>query len=520
MTTDLRSAGSGNLRVYLIAPSPDFGQHNLSDDCAVGVSTPFAMNAAAGIATIAAYFPEEVELRLCDEIIEPVDYDDPAAIIAISANVAQAPGAARIAHRFRELGRTIVVGGPHVSLAPDMFENIADCLVIGEFEPIADTFMADLLSGALKPRYQGQKADLAKALPPRWDLYRNDRALAGVVQTSRGCPFDCNFCDVIQYLGRVQRHKPPERVLHEVQALYDLGYRQINLSDDNFTVYRKRTEVLLEALADWNGKDGREPVGFLTQMSIDVARHPDLLAACSRAGLRTAFMGIETSNIEALKESRKRQNLRIDLVEQCEKIVSAGVSVQAGLMVGFDSDDLSCFERQRDFVMSLPVINFRVAVLVAPVATPLYEQMEAAGRIVVEPSLAPSTSAIAHTNIEPAQMTREQLTEGAMWLRAELLAPENVIPRFEHYARTLGPRLPHLVPAQTGGPSVKAHPFLELFSQMARNRATRRVIECVRELSEENPLLRADLMQALGMYLNSYMRQPSEARQPMAGVAQ
>lgn len=520
MALNNASTKLGKLRVYLIAPAPDFGTQNLSDDCAVGFKEPYAMNAAAGITTVAAYFPDDVELRLCDEITEAIDYDDPADIIAISANVSQAPGAGRIAERFRNLGRTIVIGGPHVSLAPEMFQTIADCLVIGEFEPIAAEFMADLTAGTLKPRYHGTKANLAKALPPRWGLYHNSRALAGVVQTSRGCPFDCNFCDVIQYLGRVQRHKPAELVLPEVQALYDLGYRQINLSDDNFTVYRARSLQLLEELADWNGKEGREPVDFITQMSIDVAKAPDLLAACSQAGLRTAFFGIETSNPYALKESRKRQNLRIDLVEQCEKIVSAGVSIQAGLMVGFDSDDLSCFERQRDFVMALPIVNFRVSVLVAPVATPLYEQMRAAGRIVVEPSLAAVTGAIGLTNIQPLQMTREELAEGANWLRSELLAPHNVIQRFENYARILGPRPTHLVPSSTVGQSTKPHPFLELFSQMARNPATRQVIECVRDLAQDNPAIRADLMQALGLYLNSYLRQPEHSTAPIVGAAQ
>ncbi|WP_225030462.1 radical SAM protein [Xinfangfangia pollutisoli] len=501
------------MRVYLISPSPDFGRSRLNDDYVFGFGKPFALNAAAGIATIAAYFPAEVELRLCDEIVEPVDYDDPADYIAISINVAQAPNAAEIARRFRAMGRKVIIGGAHVSLVPEMFEGIADCLVAGEFEPIAETFMADLMAGALKPRYQGSKADLAEARAPRWDLYPNHLALGGVVQTSRGCPFDCNFCDVIQYLGRVQRHKPPERVLAEVQALYDLGYRHINLSDDNFTVYRQRSQVLLEALAAWNGAEGRAPVSFVTQMSIDVARHPDLLAACNRAGLRAAFVGIETSNPEALKESRKRQNLRVDLVEQCEKIVSAGLSVQAGLIVGFDSDDLSCFERQLDFAQALPIVVYRLSVLTAPAATPLYAEMKAAGRLVDEASLVPVTSGSALTNIQPAQMTREQLAEGAEWLRSRILDPENTIQRFEHYARILGAPPAHLIRDLRGAGSsdAKIRPFLDLIAQLSRDRAVRRVIECVRDLSAAQPALRTDLMQTLGSYLNGYARRSLDA---------
>ncbi len=499
------------MRVYLIAPSPDFGDRTLNDDCAIGIARAYAMSAAAGIATVAAFFPAGFDLRLCDEIIEPVDYDDPAPIIAISINSAQAPRGLRMAHAFREKGKKVVLGGAHVSLAPQLFEGHADCLVVGEFETVAAEFMADLQAGALKPSYRGGKADLAKSPPPRWDLYPNDRALAGVVQTSRGCPFECNFCDVIQYLGRVQRHKPPEHVIREIQALYDLGYRQINLSDDNFTVYRQRTYELLKAIADWNGADGREPVNFLTQMSIDVAREAELLELCNQAGLRFAFLGLETSNPEALKESRKRQNLKIDLVAQCEKIVGAGVSVQAGLIVGFDSDDLSCFERQLEFAMALPIIVYRLSVLMAPLATPLFEQMMAEGRIVVDPEASLAASGSSLTNIQPMQMTREQLAEGAEWLRRSLLDPDNLVLRFEHYARVLGARPAHLVDNVPRRPSKKAAPFLELMGYMARDPRTRRVIDCVNDLSKQRPEIRSDLMQALGLYLNSYVRQPEHA---------
>lgn len=509
------------MRIYLIAPSPNFGDRKLNDDYAIGFAKPYALVAAAGITTVAAYFPDDIELRLCDEIVEQIDYDDPADYIALSVNVSQAARAIEIARRFREKGKTIIMGGAHVSLAPQIFEGAADCMVVGEFEPIAATLVADLKAGKLKPRYDGSKADLAEARIPRWDLYPNHLAMAGVVQTSRGCPFSCNFCDVIQYLGRVQRHKPPARVIEEIQNLYDLGYRQIQLSDDNFTVYRQRTHALLAELSAWNGADGREPVNFMTQMSIDVARDADLLAECSGAGLRSAFVGIETSNAEALKQSSKKQNLNINLVHQCEKIVEAGVSIQGGLMVGFDSDDQSCFERQLDFVMAMPVINFRVAVLMAPVATPLYDEMKAAGRIISDPALTLAVGGAMMTNIQPMQMTREQLAEGATWLNRAIFAPDNVIRRFEYYARVLGNPPPHLIRSSSRFASNRSTPFIELLSLMARNPATRRVIECVNDLAAARPAIRVDLMQALGWYLNSYFRQPETPAglRPMAVVS-
>jgi len=501
------------LRLYLIAPAPDFGRH---EDSNIGLGEPVAMMAAAGITTVAALFPPEIEIRLCDEIVQAVDYDDPADLIAISANVAQAARAMTIARRFRDKGKTVVIGGPHVSLVPEAFAGQADCLVIGEFETLVEDFVADWKAGALKPVYRGTRADLAGAPQPRWDLYPNDRALTGVVQTSRGCPFECSFCDVIQYLGRAQRHKPADRVLREIQVLYDIGYRQIHLSDDNFTVYRRRTHALLSEIAACNGAEGREPVGFLTQMSIDVTRDPELLALCNTAGLRYALVGIESDSDDALEEASKRQNLRIDRVAECEKIVRAGVSITAGLMVGFDSDDLSCFQRQYDFAMALPVVIHQVSPLVAPPATPLYERMLAEGRILDDIVKVQSSAAGASsTNIAPAQMTRAQLAEGTEWLRRAVLEPDGVIRRFERYARLLGDPPEHLQVGDGIRRSRRTQPLLQLLGRMARDPGARRVIDCVNELGRQRPSIRADLMQALGLYLNKYVRLEPAAR-PLA----
>ncbi len=494
------------MKVYLIAPLPSFGSDTVIADYMLALDESYALIAAAGISTVAAFFGDDFTLRLCDEITEAVDFDDPSEVIGISMNVSQAARGIEIARRFRAMGRTVIMGGAHVSLAPDMFEGEADCLVVGELEPVAQDLINDLRTGTLQTRYDGSKADLAQSPVPRWDLYRNDRAISGVVQTSRGCPFECNFCDVIQYLGRVQRHKPPGAVVAELQQLYDLGYRSVNLSDDNFTVYRQRTRTLLEALIAWNGQDGREPMRFSTQMSIDIARDANLLSLCNEAGLRTAFVGIETSSEEALKESLKRQNLRQDLAERCGRIVAAGVTVQAGLMLGFDSDDLGCFERQFRFGMSLPVVQLRVSVLVAPVATPLYAQYKAEGRLLEDPGQDPSSVGNYWTNIQPKNMSRAQLAEGATWLVDALMQPDNVIHRFERLAALLKPapeRLRH--PARRKFGTRRGSPWLELIRQGARDPAGRQVIEAVDALARQRPEIAGDLFDSLAMHLNGHL---------------
>jgi radical SAM superfamily enzyme YgiQ (UPF0313 family) len=274
---------------------------------------------------------------------------------------------------------------------------------------------------------------------PRWDLYRNERALTGMVQTSRGCPFSCEFCDVIQYLGRTQRHKPEARVIEEIQALYDLGYNIITLADDNFTAHRRRAKSLLGAMRDWNGRQGRDSVRFLTQVSIDIAGDDEMLRLCAEAGLSRLFIGVETINRDSLREVGKYQNLEADPVARIEKIVRRGLRVEASLMVGFDHDGLDIFERQYAFASSLPVANMKVSLLSAPVATPLFARMKAANRIVADDTAAHFSNGSLQSNMRPAQMSLEQLQLGAIWLISRLMHPEAFAERMRRIAEIMRP---------------------------------------------------------------------------------
>lgn len=426
------------MRLLLIAPVSDSFQE-YSHLALPGEGRSITRIATASIATVAALAPDDFDVTLCDEAIDPINFDSDADVVGISVNVSQALRGIEIAGRFRRRGKVVIMGGPHVSLAPELFAGCADCIVVGEFEPIAAAVFADMRDGRLQVRYDGSRADLKHSPMPRWELYPNARAVIGVVQTSRGCPFECNFCDVIQYLGRVQRHKDDAQVIAEIQNLYDLGYGLISLADDNFTVYRKRARSLLQAIAGWNGAQGRDHVGFVTQMSIDVARDDALLALCNQAGVLNAFVGIETNDPASLSASRKRQNLGVDLAAQIRKMVSHGLRVEAGLMVGFDHDDLTTFQRQFEFAMSLPVGGFNVSVLAAPVGTPLYADLRARGRIVSDDVLAQFPSANLITNLLPAQMTRDELYVGAKWLISKLWDPDNFLARLTAMSEILAP---------------------------------------------------------------------------------
>lgn len=472
------------IRLHLVSPR---AREDSSYAQMVGPDNQLLTNVpSAAIATVAGLAPADFDISLCDEAIEPVDFSVDADVIGITANVSQAQRGLELADAFRARGRTVIMGGPHVSLAPELFEGHADCLVVGELEGIAHDFFSDMRRGALKPRYQGDKPDLTLSPKPRWDLYRNERALLGIVQTSRGCPFECHFCDVIQYLGRVQRHKNDAQVVAEVQALYDLGYNFISLADDNFTVYRKRTKSLLSALADWNGAEGRDWVTFATQMSIDVARDEEILHRCRDAGLLNAFIGIESSDEKGLIESKKRQNLRVDLAEQCRKIVRSGVRIDAGLMVGFDSDDITAFRRQFEFAMSLPVGTFNVSVLVAPVATPFYRMLQEEGRIASGELRAQFPSPNLTTNFQPAQMSREELHIGAKWLLNKLLDPDLFYTRLVALSELLAPP-----PWKERGGKLMQHPN--------RRKAVAMFNYVMRDLSSRDPDVRTLVRRSLGL---------------------
>lgn len=495
------------MRLLLIAPRSN-AHTEYSALSAPGSDRAVVRVAAVSIATVAALAPPDFDVVLCDEAIAPVDFAADADVVGISANVSQALRAIEIAAAFRRRGKTVIMGGPHVSLAPELFEGRADCIVVGEFEPIADAVFADMRRGALRPRYDGAKADLRRSPMPRWDLYPNDKAVGGVVQTSRGCPFECHFCDVIQYLGRVQRHKDDAQVIAEIQSLYDHGYNFISLADDNFTVYRRRAKSLLQAIAGWNGGSGRDYVMFATQMSIDAARDDDLLALCNEAGLLNAFVGIETDDQESLKESKKRQNLHVDLAAEIRKLITRGLRVEAALMVGFDHDGPSAFERRFAFAQALPVGSFNISVLVAPVGTPLYADMRAQGRIVSDEVLAQFPSANLITNITPAQMSRDDLYVGTKWLISKLIDPDNFYARIEAMSALLAP--PPWESAGRGRRRQALRPTAaRLFAQVTRDLSRRdpriaAVVQRAMVLMRARPQVRDAISDALSHYLMTF----------------
>jgi radical SAM superfamily enzyme YgiQ (UPF0313 family) len=395
--------------IYLINPRDDYPGHDGSEALqAWGIANKVIL-ADLTMPTVAALVPSSWTIRLCDERVEPVDLACEAEVVGITGKTSQRRRMIELAREFRGRGRLVVIGGPYVSLDPEDIRSHADILVRGEFEDIAETLFADIEAGIWQAEYQGGTPDLSKSPVPRWDLTKKGVAFWAQVQTSRGCPFECDFCDVIQYLGRKQRWKEPDQVIRELDVLYARGYRGVFFADDNLTVMRRRTRALLEALGAWNRTRSASPVSFSTQVSIDIARDPELLALCRAAGFRYLFIGVETPYEASLAETKKRQNLRIDLTEQVGRVVATGMLVTCGMIVGFDHDDPSIFVRQAEFIDRLATPLIQVNVLVAPFATPLYARLLAEGRIVQGET---HTGTLLETNIRPKLMSREQLKSG------------------------------------------------------------------------------------------------------------
>jgi hypothetical protein len=432
-----RIEGNMDKSLYLINPRSGMPGYFGAEVFEAWGLRPATSIADLATTTVAALAPANWDVSLCDEQFESVEFDTAAEFVGLTGKVTQASRLIELANEFRRRGKTVIAGGPYASLSPAALREHVDILVIGEMESVAARLFSDLDNMCWSPEYVGGRWGLSHSPMPRWSLYRNDRALVGCVQTSRGCPFDCEFCDVIAYLGHKQRHKPTDQVLAELDVLYGLGYRNVFIADDNFTAYRRHARELLHALEDWNRSRTDGPMMFGTQLSIDAARDSELVRQCASAGIDWVFIGIETPNEASLRECKKPQNLLLDLQTGINSFLANGIAVTGGMIVGFDHDGPDIFRRQHDFAMASAVPIFSIGALVAPAATPLYNRMQNEHRLIEG---GPEVAALPwDTNIIPAQMSREELLVGMRWLCNSLYDPRSFSIRLTRMIDMLAP---------------------------------------------------------------------------------
>jgi radical SAM superfamily enzyme YgiQ (UPF0313 family) len=340
--------------------------------------------APLGLITVAALLPQSWEVRLVNRNTESLTEADLewADLVMTGGMLFQQPDTLLIIDMCRARGRPVVVGGPDVTSTPDIYSS-ANFRVLGEAEEIMDDFIAAWQSGAEQGFFQAPmgQTDVTKSPTPRFDLLKLGDYLHVGIQFSRGCPFNCEFCDIIELYGRVPRTKTNEQVLAELDALYALGYRgHVDFVDDNLIGNKKALKKFLPELQSWMNKK-KFPFEFTTEASINLADDPELLGALAAANFFGVFVGIESPDTDTLVLMRKKQNTRRSLQESIHKIYSAGIIVFAGFIVGFDSEKGSTAEGMIECIEDTAIPVCTVGLLYALPATQLGRRLLREGRL-------------------------------------------------------------------------------------------------------------------------------------------
>ena len=364
-----------------------------------------------GLLTVAGMAPPEWELRLVDLNVEKLRDKDLAwaDMVMIGAMLVQRASTLEVLERCRRMNKKIAVGGPLFGGAVDEFIHVVDHLFVGEAELTFPRFVRDLESGTAEKIYRSDSfPDLAAAPVPRWDLIKRKKYATLMIQCSRGCPFNCEFCDITNMFGRTPRVKSADQLISELQAIYELGYRdRVFFVDDNFIGNKKKIKVILPRLIDWmNARD--YPFPLITEASINLADDPELIELMIEAGFDTVFIGLETPNEASLRECEKNQNQGRDLVESVALLQKAGLQVFGGYIVGFDSDDENIFHRQIKFIQESGVVTAMVGLLNALPNTNLWRRLKDEGRLLNEATGDNTDGAI---NFIP-KMDMDKLIEG------------------------------------------------------------------------------------------------------------
>jgi radical SAM superfamily enzyme YgiQ (UPF0313 family) len=390
-----------------------------------------------GLLTVAAMLPPEWEKRLVDLNVTGLTQADLAwaDYVFVSAMIVQRDSARALIARCKEAGVKVVAGGPLFTMEHDHFPEV-DHFVLNEAELTLPPFLADLANGCAQHIYTTTEfPDIRQTPVPLWELANLKQYDTVSLQFSRGCPFNCDFCNVTALLGHRPRVKTAAQIVAELDSLYALGWRKgVFFVDDNLIGNKKHLKSeLLPALIEW--RKGKNGVPFNTQASINLADDAELMTLMTQAGFNTVFIGIETPNEDSLVECSKTQNKGRDLVESVKRLQRAGLQVQGGFIVGFDSDTTSIFQQQIDFIQRSGIVTAMVGLLQAPLGTRLYERMQREGRLVSELS---GDNTDGSTNIIPG-MGLDTLREGYRKILGQIYAPQPYYDRVLTFLREYQP---------------------------------------------------------------------------------
>jgi radical SAM superfamily enzyme YgiQ (UPF0313 family) len=388
------------------------------------------MNSPLGLATLAALCPQDWEVEVVDENIETIPLDPTADIVGICGMGIQFDRQQELIKFYKEKGHFVVAGGSYASLCPEAYDQLADTVIAGESEYIWPTFCKDFLAGTHKALYQeSDEVTLHDSPVPRFDLLKMNKYHAVSLQFSRGCPYRCEFCDIIVMFGRKPRTKTIEQVGKELDALRGLGVRNVFFVDDNLIGNKPLAKKLLVFLADYQKKHNYQ-FHFGTEASLNMAQDDELLEAFVGANFEWVFIGIESPDEESLMETMKFQNTRMDLMTSVRKIYSYGIEITAGFIVGFDHDTPEIFEKQFNFIMQSGIQAAMIGLLTAIPKTPLYERLEKADRLRTDEHDSDTTNNTKlRTNVIPLNMTYDEMITGYRELFDRLLENRNIADR-------------------------------------------------------------------------------------------
>ncbi len=411
------------------------------------------LNPPLGLATLAALCPDHWEIKIVDENIESIPLQPDADIVGICGMGVQFSRQKELLSFYRRQGYFVAGGGSYASLCPEEFETLADVVIAGEAEHIWPEFCRDFESGQQQALYQETgEISLADSPSPRFDLLDLHKYRTVSLQFSRGCPFRCEFCDIIVMFGRKPRTKPLEQVGHELDRLREQDVRAVFFVDDNFIGNRPRAKDLLRFLANYQKKHNYR-FHFGTEASMNLARDEEMMELLRAANFGWIFFGIESPDEDSLKETKKMQNTGQDLLGSVRTIYSYGINILAGFIIGFDNDTTSIFDKQYEFITKSGIQSAMIGLLTAIPKTPLYERLEAEGRLILEEGTYASDNSKLSTNVNPRGMTYAEMIDGYRALHYRLFSDRGIADRVRNKTRQL--RRPRFGPGLTVGEGLR-----------------------------------------------------------------